>query len=243
MQSADVWQYAYLSMPVSLDCNGTYWMVWGYVDGSQASLDLPEASPGQVFRVSTDGGQSWNGPWQSNDRQWKLRIVGDCGEPEIRFCMGDGTLAPVCPCSNFMGLDRGCGNSANIGGALMTWGGSTTDDTLEFVASGELPNALSILLEASQCNSGGVFFGDGLLCLGGTVRRMYVRGAVNGAVTMPNFGAGDPTVRARSRSLGDPLETGAIRFYQMFYRDGDPNFCPAPAGNSWNVSGGISVLW
>lgn len=243
MHPADSWQGAFLSMPVALDCNGTYWMVWGYSDGSQASLDFPESSPGQVFRVSVDGGQSWNGPWQSNDRQWKFRLLGDCLSDAIGFCKGDGTLAQVCPCSNWMGLGRGCRNSANTGGAALLAGGTTADDTLDFVVNGEPPGSLSVLLQANHCNSGGVFFGDGVLCLGGTLRRMYVRNAVNGSLTVPDLGTGDPTLRARSRALGDLLESGAIRFYQVYYRDSDPNFCPAPLGNTWNVSGGMSVLW
>jgi len=54
---------------------------------------------------------------------------------------------------------------------------------------------------------------------------------------------GDPTVSARSAALGDVLTLGAVRYYQTYYRDPAPLFCPSPAGNAWNISSGLSVAW
>ena len=35
----------------------------------------------------------------------------------------------------------------------------------------------------------------------------------------------------------------ATRFYQVFYRDPEPNFCPSPPGGTFNVSNGLRVVW
>jgi hypothetical protein len=34
-----------------------------------------------------------------------------------------------------------------------------------------------------------------------------------------------------------------LRFYQTYYRDPDPNFCPAPTGNTWNVTNAVQIQW
>ena len=56
-------------------------------------------------------------------------------------------------------------------------------------------------------------------------------------------GPGDPSISARSYALGDPLSSGAVRFHQVYYRDPDQVFCQPPAGNSWNVTSGLRLVW
>jgi hypothetical protein len=34
-----------------------------------------------------------------------------------------------------------------------------------------------------------------------------------------------------------------MRAYQVYYRDPDAAFCPAPAGNTFNVSNGVQLVW
>jgi hypothetical protein len=34
-----------------------------------------------------------------------------------------------------------------------------------------------------------------------------------------------------------------VRFYQSYYRDPQVGFCPAPAGNLWNVTNGVRIVW
>jgi hypothetical protein len=70
---------------------------------------------------------------------------------------------------------------------------------------------------------------------------MYVGSAVGGAITEPTAGA--PTISARSAALGHPIPPGAVRFYQSYYRDPQVGFCPAPAGNLWNVTNGVRIVW
>jgi hypothetical protein len=70
---------------------------------------------------------------------------------------------------------------------------------------------------------------------------LYVKNASGGIVSAP--GAGDPSITARSAALGDPIAPGSAREYQVYYRDPNLAFCPAPQGNSWNVSQAVGITW
>lgn len=161
--------------------------------------------------------------------------------PPFPFCFGDGSAGP-CPCGNAGGLGRGCQNSAGTGGALLSASGnaSLSADMLVLTSLGELPTALSIVMQGTTMIAP-VSFGDGLRCAGGTIKRMYVKSASGGVVTAPQ--AGDPSVSARSAALGDPIPLGATRDYQVYYRDANPTFCPAPAGSTFNASGAVEIVW
>jgi hypothetical protein len=243
MSSANSWQGASFTSPVALDCNGTYWLVWGCIGGSQASVDVPGTTLGQPYRGSFDGGQSWSGPFQFSDRQWKFRLIGNCSGGIAPYCAGDGSLSTACPCNNTGATGRGCNNSFNTGGALLSAAGTTNPDTLVLTSSNELPHPLSVFLQGNGCNPAGSPFGDGLLCLSGTLKRLYIKNAVNGSTSAPDFSAGDPSITTRSATLGDPITPGSTRYYQTYYRDPDTTFCPNPPGNTWNVSSGLSVQW
>jgi hypothetical protein len=156
------------------------------------------------------------------------------------FCFGGTDV--FCPCNNDGGPDRGCQNSGGTGGALLSVTGvaSLSADTVQFTSSGEMPSALSIVLQGSVAIFP-VVYGDGLRCAGGTLKRLYVRNASGGVITAPH--AGDPSVSAQSAALGDPLFFGAARVYQVYYRDPNPSFCPSPPGGTFNVSNGIAVTW
>ena len=153
------------------------------------------------------------------------------------FCADAG-----CPCGNDGAPRRGCQNSAGTGGALLTANGNAgvTGDTFVFHTSGELPSALSVVLQGNA-SIGPVAFGDGLRCVGGSLKRLYTKSASGGSVTAP--AAGDRSVSRRSGELGDGLFAGAARYYQVYYRDPNASFCPSPPGNTWNVSNAIAVSW
>ena len=70
---------------------------------------------------------------------------------------------------------------------------------------------------------------------------LYVKHASGGTVSAPQ--TGDPAITSQSASLGDPLSPGAVRSYQVYYRDPLLSFCPSPPGNSWNISNGIRIQW
>jgi hypothetical protein len=154
------------------------------------------------------------------------------------YCFGDGTLATACPCGNTGAAEHGCANSRNASGAVLGASGGTSPDTVVLHSSGELPSALSIFIQGNVNLPGGLVFGDGVRCAGGTIRRIAVRNAVGGTVSFP--GPGDPSISARSASLGDPIAPGTTRYYQTYYRDPSASFCP---GATFNVSSGMRIDW
>jgi hypothetical protein len=168
-------------------------------------------------------------------------FVRSCTISATPFCFGDGTGA-ACPCGNSGALGHGCENSASTGGALLSATGqsSLSADTLTLVSSSELPSALSIPSQGTTMINP-VFFGDGLRCTGGSLKRLFKINAVGGVVTVPQ--TGDPSISARSAQLGDVIASGSTRYYYTYYRDPSLAFCASPAGNTWNVTNNLAVVW
>jgi hypothetical protein len=184
-----------------------------------------------------------NGPGCFADCGWRIAfqtwMLGG-GSSFSSLCFGDGTQIVPCPCANSGAAGRGCNNSAATGGALLGATGSTNPDTVVLHSSGELPTALTIFLQGNV-NAPPLLFGDGLRCAGGLLKRLYTKSAVGGATDAP--GPGDPSITARSAALGDPIVSGTSRWYQSYYRDANAAFCPAPTGNTYNISNAIQVNW
>ena len=137
-----------------------------------------------------------------------------------------------CPCANAPAvLGRGCDNSAGTGGAVMTASGTASlgADTLVFTTNGERPTALSLVLQGPASLSGGTDFGQGVRCLGGTIiRRLYVKTASGGSITVPDVLAFDPAISERSSEKGDLIQAGQSRWYLVYYRDSVvPGGCPS----------------
>jgi len=157
---------------------------------------------------------------------------------------GDGGVA-ACPCSNPSGgTGRGCDNSAATGGATLSASGATvlSSDSLVLTTSGERPTALSVVFQATASIPAGLVFGQGVRCAGGTLKRLYSRNASGGSITAPNFGAGEPSVSARSTAKGDVIPPGGIRFYFVAYRD--PFVLGGcPATSTFNVTTTGRVTW
>ncbi|MFN0007343.1 MAG: TolB family protein [Planctomycetota bacterium] len=151
----------------------------------------------------------------------------------------------ACPCGNPpSGLRRGCDNSAATGGAKLSAFGIAylSTDSLVFTTTGERPTALSIVLQGSASVPAGLVFGQGVRCLGGTLKRLYVKSASGGSITAPDFGAGNLQVSVRSASLGDPIPAGGSRYYLVYYRD--PNVLGGcPAESSFNATQTGRVVW
>ena len=168
-------------------------------------------------------------------------IPDECQQSISPFCFGDGSTS-TCPCANNGSIGRGCENSAATGGALLSAAGipSLSSDTLVFTSTDEIPGVLTIFLQGSASVAASNF-GDGLRCVGGTLKRLYLKNATGGVASAPQ--PGDLSVSARSAALNDPLAAGTTRHYQAYYRDPSPTFCATPPGNTWNVSSGISVVW
>jgi len=144
----------------------------------------------------------------------------------------------LCPCQNFGSSQYGCANSVTGQGALLSAAGTTTPDTLVLQSSFEPTTSLSLFLQSSTLLPVQIMLGDGILCLGGEIRRLYVKAASGGVAQAPE--PGDPSITQASAALGDPISPGTVRYYQVCYRDPNPSFCWP--GNV-NLSNGLRVVW
>ena len=169
-------------------------------------------------------------------------FVRDRGVPPIvASCFGDGT-GTACPCGNNGLAGHGCENSSSTGGARLAASGSPSlsSDTLVLTSSGGR-ESLCVFLQGSALIAP-VIYGDGLRCVGGTLKRIFnVEVASGGVATAPQ--GSHPSITVRSAALGDPIPMGATRHYQTYYRDGNLAFCSNPPGNTWNVSNALSAIW
>jgi hypothetical protein len=208
-----------------------------YLNPTQLTLNLsvsPSAASGpRTITVTNPDGQGT--PSASG-----ILVINGLS-PGTPGCFGDGTLPTACPCANNGSTGHGCENSAGSGGALLVSGGTTSPDTVVLTSSGELATALSIFLQGSGNSTTGFVFGDGVRCASGTLLRLASKNAVSGSASYPV--AGDLSISTRSAALGDTLAPGATRVYQTYYRDPNLVFCPAPPGNTWNVSSSQIIVW
>jgi hypothetical protein len=169
-------------------------------------------------------------------------VYGDCsGGIGAPYCFGDN-LDPLvttdCPCSNFGAAGHGCANAVNSQGARLTGSGSTSPDTVQLTSAGELNTSLSIFLQGTTTTNAGILFGDGVRCASGLFKRLYAHNAVGGSVTAP-IGS-DLSITARSAQLGAPIPAGAMRYYQVYYRDPNLGFC---SGAGYNASNALPIQW
>lgn len=150
-----------------------------------------------------------------------------------------------CPCSNPpLAPSRGCDNSFSTGGAGLSASGIAylSIDSLIFTTSDQTPSATSIVLQGNALIPSGAVFGQGVRCAGGALKRLYLKQAVAGSITAPDLGAGDPTVSARSASLGDSIQAGQSRFYLVLYRDPVVSG-GCPASSTFNATQTGQVTW
>jgi hypothetical protein len=161
----------------------------------------------------------------------------------VPFCDPGTSGVIACPCVNPpAGSGRGCDNSAATGGASITSTGaaSLASDTLVFTTAAQRPSGTTILLQGTSQLASGVGFGQGVRCVGGSLKRLFAKTASGGSITAP--GPGDPTISARSASLGDVISAGTHRYYSAYYRD------PIVLGGcnaffTFNVTNAGDVLW
>jgi Tol biopolymer transport system component len=151
----------------------------------------------------------------------------------------------ACPCSNApSGPERGCDNSSATGGASISASGTAYlgMDELVFTTSGEKPTATSVLLQGGSSIPSGAVFGQGVLCAGAPLKRMYTKQASAGSITAPNLAQGDPSVSTRSAALGDPIQAGTSRWYLVYYRD-PLVLAGCPASSTFNATQTGRVTW
>ena len=91
----------------------------------------------------------------------------------------------------------------------------------------------------ARLGSGSVF-GQGVLCAGGSLKRLFVHTAASGVVSAPS--GADLPVSQRSSALGDPIAPGYWRYYQVYYRD--PTVLGAcPATSTFNSTQALALHW
>jgi hypothetical protein len=166
------------------------------------------------------------------------RYVG-CPTCELPFCLGDaGNRSVPCPCGNNGSPGHGCENSASTGGAALSVHGSVNPDRVVLTTADELPRALSVFVQGRSVLSSPDPFGDGARCIGGALKRIGVKVAVAGSTSYPR--SGDAPISVQSAALGDLIRPGTFRYYQVFYRDGNPSFCTP---STFNASNAVMVAW
>ncbi|HEV8113744.1 MAG TPA: M36 family metallopeptidase [Planctomycetota bacterium] len=164
----------------------------------------------------------------------------ECSDPVgTSFCFGDAS-GSGCPCSNTGVTGHGCENSIGTGGARLDAAGTTNPDRVILLATGELNSALTLFVQGDAVVSD-AHFGDGLRCVGGSLKRLYAKNASQGQVSAP--GLSDLSITAQSAALGDPIAAGDTRYYFTYYRDPSGSFCPAPAGGTFNATNAFTIVW
>jgi len=188
------------------------------------------------------GVSSWvNGVSVNHLASWGL--PGGCVPAGSVICEPGLNGVMACPCANPpSGPGRGCNNSSNAGGASLTTVGFARlgTDNLVFTTTREKPGALSVLLQGGTNNASGQVFGQGVRCVSNPFKRLFIKSAIAGSVTVP--APGEASISTRSAALGAPIASGARRYYGVYYRD--PILlggCPAPS--TFNMTQQLEVLW
>ena len=157
------------------------------------------------------------------------------------YCSGDGT-GTACPCGNSGGAGRGCANSVNANGAVLTVTGwpSIANDTLVLRGAG-MPNSASpsaIYLQGTAQDNGGLGtpIQDGLRCVTGSLIRLGTRPNSGNQSQYPDVGNQPVSIRGALAALPMPQ----TRYYQVFYRNAAAAFCPPGTANWTN---GFTIVW
>jgi hypothetical protein len=201
---------------------------WG--DYTNTTLDPRDGASFWTIQEYAQGTDEW-GTWIG-----QLTFGGD---DVVEFCFGDGIDPQVttdCPCLNFGTAGHGCGNSVQTGGALLAASGTLAPDSLQLSASDMPPTTTTIYIQGDAVAPSGIVFGDGVRCAAGRLLRLGLKidGDADGATS---FGpaSGDPQV-----SVAGAVVPGNSYFYQTFYRNPAPGWCPTA---TFNITNGVRVDW
>lgn len=162
------------------------------------------------------------------------------GEAGHAMCFGDGT-GMMCPDRNVGAPGHGCENSLGMGGSLLWADGvaKVSQDTVLLQVQ-NLPRRSTVLfMQATGSRNGelGLPFGDGLMCMGGSMMKLGVVDPVGGSAVFPSF-APAPCFASLSAIGGIPPR-GGQRYYQALYRDHDAFGSRA----RFNLSNAWAIEW
>jgi len=204
--------------------DGTQWTaLGGGVEGEVlASTSVPLDGPGLYLggTFTSAGGET-----SKHIAEWADPCVA---ADNIAFCFGTDA---TCPCGNGGLGDRGCDIQQDTGGVRLDAPSFLPDGagggTVTFAGSGFPPNRRPtvVLIRGVQAEAPPVAFGDGLRCVGPTVRRMHAR-----------FALGGTSVHSTSHGGG----AGRF-FYQLWFRNTPAMYCDPTA--AFNLSNGYILTW
>lgn len=159
------------------------------------------------------------------------------GPPEVgvSFCACDSGNSP---CANDGAFGQGCANSQFPSGAKLIGSGTATVgfDTLVLTTTGLRGGQPGLYFQGNNAVGGGagVFFSDGLRCVGqGVVRLGAVASDANGVSTTAGF--------SQPLSVLGGVTPGDMRHYQLWHRD--PGAGVSPCGSGFNLSNGYTIQW
>jgi hypothetical protein len=101
-----------------------------------------------------------------------------------------------------------------------------------------------LLQGASPLSPTGLQYGQGVRCVGTTLKRLYMHNAASGSTTITMPQGADLDVHSQSAAKGDliPGSAGSTRSYMMYYRD-PIVLGGCSMGLTWNDSNTQSVVW
>ena len=176
----------------------------------------------------------WTGDNSLNGgRGWLVDNVRIVTEPGQSICPSAHANSG-CPCHLQVGVGGGCFNALTKSATLTSDGvASVSQDSLAFKAA-EMPPGTGATLFQASASSAPMAFGDGLLCVTGSLVRLGTRFAPTGAIgwPVPN------TITLSAAGLVSPA--GGEYFYQVIYRDSTPTHCTAA---TFNLTSAQKVVW
>jgi hypothetical protein len=166
-------------------------------------------------------------------------LVRALQESGATFCSPGEQGILACPCAPGADaphdLGHGCSSSLHNSGGLLVGTGApvagAATDTLVLSAS-DIGNGLTIFIEGPSAGAG-VAFGDGVLCVSGTLKRFGTTIASSRMASYPDD-VGDPPI-----SVFTGASAGQTKYYQVYYRS-PAAWCNAA---TFNITNGYVIAW
>jgi acetyl esterase/lipase len=225
------------SDPPMLIAHGTHDTLVPVNQSSKLSAALSAAGVSHDFRAIPGAGHGLGGPVNPVLTAFVAEkligpVVPDAG---TAYCAGDGSAA-ACPCGNTSatGAHLGCRHSFIVGGNLNAIGvASVSNDTL-ILRGDSMPSSPAVYMQGTQAQAGGagVIFGDGLLCVGGAIKRLGPKLNTSGWSRYPDVGQTPVSIKGGA-------VPGTTLYYQVWFRDPAAHCTSA----TWNLTNALSVAW
>ena len=167
-----------------------------------------------------------------------VALVSTSGAPGFGYCFGDPGSGTPCPCGNDNDGSvpgSGCDNGVFASGAQLTGSGvaSVSADTLVLTTTHLEPTSWGLYFQGDDALSAGLPFGDGLRCVGGSIRRLQPRLSDAAGTSFTNLSI---SVKAGN------VTAGSTKRYQCWYRTTTNPPCGLGV-NDYNLSNGYEVVW